>query len=338
MCLFLGLLPLFSQTDTLLFNGFQTDFETLIFPNGNDTVWINLDEDGLADDNNRPQDWYITTDWGQETVPPGEDTNFVAASSSWLEGFLDGNRNWLITPPIVISDDQATLHWKSAPFQGFRYMDGYTVYISSATNDPSTGDFGDPIFRAAQMLPPLPDSSGAPLVNQTADQYLWSEGYLHADGFTLTDYFTGDIFNESIYTPLLEPHSYSLADFAGQTIYIAFLHDSDDDNLLVLDDILVLGNDATVGTAAPVDDLRFVIYPNPAQHTLNVMFRLDQPSTVRLYLADIEGKIIREGAPSSVLPAGEQYHRMPVSDLASGTYSLVLMVDGKMIVKPFIKS
>lgn len=332
----LGIAFIQAQNDTLLYNGFQTDFETLVFPNGYDTTWVNLDEDGLADDNARPQEWYITTDWAQDSVPAGVDTNFVAASSSWLVGFVDGNRNWLITPPIHIGDDQASLHWKSAPFQGFRYLDGYSVYVSTNTNDPSTGDFGDPIFRAAQMVPPLSDSAQAPLVNQTVDDWSFSEGYIHANGFTLTNYFTGDIYNDAIYTPLLEPQSFSLADYANQTIYIAFLHDSDDDNFMILDDILVLGN-LIVPNKEVSNNVRFVTYPNPATHIVNVMFYLEASAEVNLYITDMQGKVVREIFRKTSMPAGEQNNKLVVADLVAGNYNVVLNIGEKAYVKSFVK-
>lgn len=335
----IGIASIQAQYDTLLYNGFQEEFETLIFPNGNDTVWINLDEDGLANSSaTTPQDWYITDYWGQDSVPVGVDTNLVAASSSWLAGLIDGNRNWLITPPIYIDDDLASLHWKSAPYQGFRYMDGYSVYISTASNDPSTGDFGNPIFRAAQMVPPVSDSSQAPLVNQTVEDWNFSEGYIHADGFTLTDYFTGDIYNESIYTPFLEPHSMNLSAYEGQTIYIAFLHDSDDDNFMILDDILVLGTDVSVATKELKDKVSFVTYPNPATHIVNVLYKLDNSAVVNLYITDMQGKMVREILSKEQLPAGDQLNRLIVADLANGAYNIVLSIDDNTYVKSFVKN
>ena len=41
---------------------------------------------------------------------------------------------------------------------------------------------------------------------------------------------------------VLRPNEVSLADYAGKTIFIAFVHDSDDDNILFIDDIMVTGN------------------------------------------------------------------------------------------------
>ncbi len=348
---------LYAQNDTLLWQNFQNDIPNMIdvpeFDSLGTNNWINYDEDGLDDANTHAQNWDFSLDFYQQDWEsiPAADTNFVFSSSSWLNGLLDGNRNWLITPPIEIVDDQAMLHFKSAPFQGPRYMDGYSVLVSTATF--STLDFADTLFRHKQMLPPLP--AGAADVNQNAlnvDSFLFGpdtyvdyndivqEAYIHDNGYSGSTYTSWDTVNMATsYTAILEPHSFSLAKYEGETIYIAILHDSDDDNLISVDDILVTGTAPPImsNTTEQTLDLRYVLYPNPATHVINLSYRLkEKAGLVYLSLFDAQGKVVHQqnGLDTST---GEYTRKVDVRHLASGSYTAVLQVDGQQVTKPFVK-
>ena len=302
-------------------------------------MWVNLDADGLEDANDRPQNWYAALDLAQITLDSigPNDTNVVAGSSSWLQGFLDGNRNWLITPPIFIADDQATLHWKSAPRQGPRYMDGYSVLISTSENIPES--FTDTVLRVKQMIPPLPNGASDPTLNAlNVDSFLYApaNGYFHADGYTLADYFYMEDSSANHFIGKLEPHSFSLADYAGQTIYVAFVHDSDDDNYITIDDILILGNLTTSVNELSDAEVRLVTYPNPADNFVNVLFRLEEPADVRLSLYDLQGRLVRQ-LPPLTKAVGEQSHRFDVRTLPSGTYEVVLDIEGQRFSRRVVR-
>lgn len=333
-----------AQEDTLIFKDFQDqqiDPDVISFPEGTEENWVNFDEDFFEDANSRPQDWYISVDQAQlvlsDSIAPA-DTNFVLSSSSWLQGFLDGNRNWLMTPPIEIVDDQATFHWKSAPFQGPRYCDGYSVLVSTGGNFPS--DYTDTLFRAQQMVPPLPSGAADPEANAfNVDSFLFAPagGYLHADRFTLTDFFTLADSVDNFYTCLLEPHSVSLSAYEGETIRITIVHDSDDDNLIFVDDLLLLGTDPSSSVkAAPADDIRLVTYPNPVTNFLNMLFRLDRPAQVSLTLFDQSGRQLKSIAATEYA-SGEHSLRLNVNAMPAGAYSLVLYVDGVAYTRQIIK-
>ncbi|MCO6480938.1 MAG: T9SS type A sorting domain-containing protein [Phaeodactylibacter sp.] len=344
LVLLTALLPftLNAQMDTLLFEGFQGNWEerTIEFYDdvvyGNDSIWINLDADGAPNAQNDFQSWYISLDFGSpDTIPPA-DSNFVAASVSWMEDPSVQNYNWMILPPLQLVDGQATLSWKSAPFQGPRYMDGYTVVASTEEVDPFFGTYTDTLFQAAQMLTPLPD--GAYDIDGGAlevDSFLWSPGYIHADGFTIMEYFDWDGSSDA-YDPLLEPHTISLADYAGQTVYIAFLHDSFDDNIISVDDILVRGN--LVGSAEEADEarLRWVTYPNPVDNYLNVLFRLEQAAVPLLELYDMNGRLMLQARAES-RRAGEQHLDLDLRRLPAGTYNLVLDIEGQKHTRKVVK-
>lgn len=347
LLLALAFLPfaLTAQMDTLLFEDFQDDIigddtEALaIFPQGNDTTWVNYDADYLQDANDRPQSWYTSLDFAQglqDSIAP-TDTAIVLASSSWLQGFLDGNRNWLITPPIEILDNQATLHWKSAPYQGPRYTDGYSVLVSTDMNFPES--FTDTLFRAKQMIPPLPAGASDPALNALqVDSFLFApeNGYLHADGYTLTDYYILDEPDDNLYIGVLEPHSADLATYSGETIYIAFVHDSDDDNLISIDDILVMGNVVSSAEEPLAADIRLVTYPNPVDNFLNVLFRLETPTMVRTGLYDMDGRQVLSMA-SEGRQVGEQNLKVSLRLLPAGAYNLVLDIEGQLYTRKVVK-
>ena len=179
-------------SDTLLFE----DFQSQVIP----ATWPNQDIDGLTDANGRPGEYYVTTDF--QTTIPG-DTNYVAASSSWFTPAGIAN-NGLITDVFVVCDPSVELIWKSAPFEGLAFMDGYTVSVVNATTSVITiiAEFAE--GDAAGNIGP---------------------GIAHTN-------FNG-------LNGVLQEWSVSLAPFIGQSIAIFFNHDSDDDNLIMLDDIFV---------------------------------------------------------------------------------------------------
>ena len=326
----------FSQgMDTLIYENFQVDpsDQMAFFPDDNTSdVWINWDEDGLPAAESADSDWFQDTDWGQVDSIPPTDTNFIFRARSWLESFDTSSSNWLITPAIDIIDDQATLHWSSAPFQGPRYMDGYSVRILVGSNSYFDADQNDVVFKAAEMTGWIGDNTSLNL-----DTFTFSSGYIHAEGFSNPLYFVPPDSTDDAYTPRLEPHSVSLADYAGQTIYVAFHHDSSDDNWIMVDDILLLGT-KMVSSTNQLDeaDVRFVTYPNPVNNYLNVMYRLREAGQLSLELFDVQGKLV-SALPVQTEGIGEYTKRLDLRNLVPGNYTLMLSIDGKTISKKIVK-
>jgi len=344
LALLLAMAPmaLIGQMDTLLHEDFQDQVlepEPITFPMGEDETWVNWDADAIPAAQSRPGDWYVDYDQAQlesDTIAP-TDTNFVFGSSSWLEGFEPGNRNWLIMPPLDIVDDQATFHWKSASFQGPRYLDGYSILVSTTENFESS--FTDTLFRAAQMIAPLPAGASDAEVNAfNVDSFLFApaDAYVHADRYTLEEYYIPDTAS-ALFLGVLEPHSVSLSAYAGETIYLAILHDSDDDNLIFVDDLLVMGSLVGSSTEGPVaNDIRLVTYPNPVDNFLNVLFRLDEAAQVTLELFDSQGKRLQALQPENRL-SGEQSMRLNLMQLPAGAYSISLNIDGQRYTRQVVK-
>jgi Cleaved Adhesin Domain len=331
--------PLSAQSDTLFYEDFQTlqDSDLGIYPFGNDTTWISLDADGLTPNGGDPieNSWYHSYDFRRALVPGTQDTNIIINSFSWLDGFLPGNRNWLITPPITVSDASAVLHWQSATLQLPRYMDGYQVLISpTGNNDALGGMFTDTLFRAASMDSIIGNDQSIDPANFT-----FSPGYIHGDykntwaDTSLWEYYIAE--SATLNYGLMEPHSVSLAAYAGKKIYIAFLHDSDDDFYLGIDNILVKGN--TVGVKPEIALQNVQLYPNPATHLLNFNFTLTaNAQQVSYFISQADGKklLARQVGDMS---AGQYFEQVAVDQLPAGAYNINISVNGTIVSQPFQK-
>lgn len=175
-------------------------------------TWINLDLDGNTDANGRPQDWYV--DYDVQSTSPG-DTNWVA--SSWFTPFSVAN-NWLILDQVTICDPNYVLKWESKPFEGPAYLDGYKVLLSpSGGSAPS--DF-------TVELADFAEGDGAGNVGPGIEHTLYNGN-----------------------NGLLMEWTAALGAYNGQTVRIAFRHESDDDNLIMIDNIFV-GRDNAFDLAA----------------------------------------------------------------------------------------
>jgi hypothetical protein len=309
-----------AQGDTLLFEDFTVDPTANYLPvnSGNDLVWVNYDVDGLADANGRPQEWF----WSDGGFASVDSVDACLFSSSWLAGFLPGNRNWLITPPLNIVDATAVLSWASAPRQTPLYVDGYSILVSTTDNIESS--FTTTLFQAGQY------ETGS---GNDFSAYTFSPGFVHGQDGTYIEFDPAA--DSSRFIGVLRPFSESLAQFSGQTIYIAFVHDSDDDNLMALDDILVTGTLST-GISEISQGLEMGISPNPAADKIELAYALSSTSSVRATVYDITGKAVKTTG-NVMQMAGNQRLAINISDLAAGTYSVVLETKESKLTNTFVK-
>jgi hypothetical protein len=305
------------QNDTLLYENFDVDptANYVLFNSGNDTVWVNFDADALPDGNGRPQEWFYSPG-GFATV---DSVDACLFSSSWLANFLPGNRNWLITPPIEIVDANASLSWNAAPRQTPRYVDGYSVLVS--TSDNFEASFTDTLFQAAQYL------TGT---GNDWSMYTFSPGFVHGLDGTYIEY-DGD---SGAFVGVLQPFSASLAQYSGQTIYIAFLHDADDDNLISIDDILITGTLLGVKENELTSGLN--VYPNPASEKIELSYTLASSSPVTADIYDAKGSKVMS-VNRGIQIAGAQKLAIDVRGLAAGTYSVKINAAGTSATSRFVK-
>lgn len=318
-----------AQNDTLLFMNFENADTALIVagaPSGNDDPnWINLDFDGLADANARPQEWFLTLGYAD-----ADSSNIVLGSSSWLAGFAPGNRNYFISPQVNLgTQGTPMLTWKSAPRQTPLYIDGYHVLVST-TNNLETS-FTDTIFRAGQFLGADSDSTGPSPIPQF-NWYVFSNGIVHGDDGTAIQYDPAS--DSTRFIGELKEYSVDMSAYAGQSIHIAFLHNSDDDNLISIDDILLMGQDAS---SIEENELNASInmFPNPATDVLNISYELTEATEVNIVITDMQGRTVAVQNMGDQIP-GNYTAIQNVADLAAGSYSMTIEAMGNSFTKNFV--
>lgn len=311
----------YGQNDTLLWEDFEAEEITYIlddFPNGDPNLYpdyLNFDVDGEDDGSgaDRPGEWFLSLGFADV-----DSTNTVLASNSWLQGEVDGAENWLILPRIHIQDNQANLYWKSAPFQLPRYMDGYQVLVSTETNIET--DFTDTLAVFAEFNGALTTD-----IEDTAT-YVFTNGIIHTD----LQYDSADV---TRHTGVLQQWSASLEDYVGQDIFIAFRHRSDDDNLISIDDLLVLGT-GSVGIEEVTELEDLMVYPNPVQagESVTVEYSLNALSNVGIEVYSLTGELLMREHGHSQL-AGKHRTTVDLTGLAAGNYLLSLVVKDQNIAK-----
>jgi Secretion system C-terminal sorting domain len=213
--------------------------------------------------------------------------NYALTSCSWNNNGVQ-SLNWLISPKLFIPDSTYRLFWKSLSYLGPNYVDGYKVLVSETNNIPENNVYLDTLFVAAETLIALGSSSSLNI-----NDYIFSHGYLHADSYTDTAYYFIDkSTSKPFYHGKLEPHEASLAKYAGKSIYIAFLHDTNDNEKMQLDDIIV--SNATSGIPDLVAGVRFEVFPNPSRDFAHFQWTLETPQAIHVQLLDLNGRVLRE--------------------------------------------
>jgi Secretion system C-terminal sorting domain/Cleaved Adhesin Domain len=334
--------PNYSVWDTIFISNLESNgpFEPAnldnSIPTGFDMTWINYDEDGF----NQTCDT-VTHGWygRYESSYPNETDNFCFTSCSFVNDYLPynpclyKNRNWLIMPPITITGNNAKLEWRSASYYGPFGLDGYKVMVSTTSN--LTESFTDTIFKAAEMIKPFnPNNIGS----LNPNNFLFSEGYIQADKYTLNDYFIFDATSDFVdfLHGKLEPHSANLSAYTGQTIYIAFLHDSQCDFQLQLDDIVVIDN-ITDAIHEKTDIVQFGVHPNPIEEEAFLDVSFANPTKYQVTITDIHGKVVQSIIENNNAQEIKKSITLNLKNLPSGTYFCNLTTDKGHVSKKILK-
>lgn len=316
--------PLCAQ-NVLLFEDFEGDtldhiLNYRFWPSGNDITWIDADIDFLDDQSGagRDGDWFPT--YGFADV---DSTNVVMASNSWTLDAVNPVANYLILPPIQLTAADGMLHWKNAPFQTPRFLDGLQVLVSTTDNLPES--FTDTLAYYAEY------TDGAALPDDSSfANYNFTPGFVFGQDYTWVEYHN----DSARFKGILRPDSASLAAYSGQTIYIAFCHGTTDDNLQSIDDIKVTGtgqNLPVVNVNAAVTN--FDVYPNPASDQFRIAYDLVRTGNVRLNVYDATGRLVK-GLANATQLHGHYYFDLNTRDWTNGAYSVVLDgPQGKSVVK-----
>lgn len=323
--------------DTLLYESFQfvmdSYLQEIVSPPPAVTVdsdWYNFDRDQKNDMNGRPGGWFQTV-----AVADADtfdlftmDTNVVMASSSWFDS-PELADNWLITQNIQLGDHD-TLFWRSAPRQTPRYLDGYEVLLSTTTNDDLA--FTHVLFTAAEMT----DLSTVAGDSTNFDNFEFSTGFVHGQDSTYIEQEAPG----SAYKGQLRPFWVALDNYANQNVFIAFHHNSYDDNLITIDDILVRGTASNpfAGIKEKSNaDLGLNVFPNPASESVQVNFTLASQSTVAVTVSDVTGKVVYSENKGS-MSQGRQFAVINTADLAKGFYTVAVQTQyGRNTTKLIVK-
>ena len=268
-----------SQFDTLLYNGFSfLAVDSNSYFQLGETNKANLEYQGwktrsdlraLANSITEDTESYIWFDdqiWRSWHIIPYTDSidtiitddvitydttaNFGLRSFSWFE---NPNRaaTVLMTPPVFMNDNTGKLHWRSMPLQGPRHQDGYKVYIlDGGSNTPDNVPFQTMDYDFAMKELDVTNSSPLPTITSLVE--LQNDfGFVPENGtnhlrYTLPDSNELGQIDSTRQHPFMQQFELSLSDYTG-FIQIAFVHDSYDNNGIILDDILITGT-GTIGT------------------------------------------------------------------------------------------
>jgi len=318
--------------DTLMYESFnfQSFYDTYLIkdvvpPAGNvtDTLWYSYDADGLADGSggSREGGWFAV----QPFAAVDTTNNVALAASSWFSSPAAAS-NYLITPNVQLGLHD-TLFWKSAPSQTPRYLDGYQVLISTTNN--SDLSFHDTLFTAAEMTAILGTN------DSVFSGYSFSPGFVHGLDGTFTEFANDSARLHGV----LKPFSAPLDAYANQNVFIAIHHNSYDDNLISIDDMMIRGTLSTVGIKENKMDLNLSVFPNPANHNDNAQlnFELSAETSVTISVNDVTGKLIYSENKGS-LAQGRHFASINTAALAKGFYTIgVQTKNGKNTAKLIVQ-
>lgn len=150
-----------------------------------------------------------------------------------------------------------------------------------------------------------------------------TEAQLSAMIAAKTPEMSGDLGNES------EVVTYSLSNYTGQTIRIAWrLYDTEANALLLLDDVIV--TQGALGSTG-LSNTFFSIYPNPAGQIINIQTPGENINSVTV--ADLNGRIVIQRPFSNITTA-----QIDISGLSSGTYLVAITTDTGTTTKKIVKN
>ncbi|MDR2009642.1 MAG: choice-of-anchor J domain-containing protein [Bacteroidales bacterium] len=213
-------------------------------------------------------------------------TNTVCQAIStfpWTEGF-EGE----VFPPscwTMIDNDGDGMNWFSYNFTGSAHTGTKSAASASWVNPSALTP--DNYLITPQLS--IPSASNLELTYWVAaqdpdalgDHY---EVMISTTGTNPSDFTS--VFEETLNSTTWENRIISLVSYAGQTIYIAFVHNECTDKFYIkIDDVKV---DYKVGITPALTDNEVSVYPNPSNGQVNVL--VSEKSTVQVY--DVTGKLI----------------------------------------------
>jgi hypothetical protein len=114
----------------------------------------------------------------------------------------------------------------------------------------------------------------------------------------------------------------SLADYAGQSVHIAFRNVTPSGDALLIDDITI--TEGEISSVAEVDNaaFEFNLAPNPAMDAVTVLqYTLEQAADVAISIQDMSGRQVQE-LRQGRLGAGRHNVQLETSSLPAGVYAV----------------
>ncbi len=141
--------------------------------------------------------------------------------------------------------------------------------------------------------------------------------------------FTHVIYSTPSEANTWQNRSYPLTQFAGQSIYIAWVNNNNDKNLLSVDDVTVLA----MATASTDDFLasKFSVFPNPV-HDVVTVANNNNVLVNQIAINDINGRTVKTVTFEAVSEA-----QVNIADLNSGVYFMNITTNEGMATKKIVK-
>lgn len=357
---FLSSFQLKAQNDTLLvvmFDSVATDgsqnivvdvTNQLDLKGWGNVTWLGADLEGELEDPTSP--WYEEDQWKTwhkipyiesidttvtiDTTTYDTTVNVGMRSFSWFAS-EDKALSVLLSPPVYLIDNTSKLTWKSMPVQGPRYQDGYQVIILEGSNNTIFNT--DPTLQTAQFtMQEMDNSSGSPSILDSSLASIEKDyGFTPANGAKHTNYSLpapsgSGLVDSSRQHPFMQEFELDLSMYSG-FIQVMFFHNSDDDNGIILDDIVLTGT-GSVGVES-LKTIELSVYPNPANNQISVNL-IQEDNYKSIEMLSVDGRLV--STENFVRINGSQA-QFDVSHLAKGVYFLKILGTQATYTGSFVK-
>ncbi len=310
-----------------------------------DTLWYNYNDDFNTDASGgtRPEEWFLMYAFATaDSLTPTLDTNVVMGANSWISGDDFISKDHLITASIAVptaasGGTSTVLRFKSASRQTPLYLDGFRVFVSNTTNDLLAFTATTPIFIGSEYDDEggTYPSYGGNWASYTFTPSIASGGWVQGwDGTTQQNSELEDNGDSSRWIGVLTEQVISLGSYAGQTIFIDFFHNTRDDNLISIDDIVV---EYTTSVSEVNNSISVIsAYPNPTTDKVNLQFSNEGSSIAIMTVTDVFGRVVATQSLGA-LNNGKNLISFDASDLANGTYNVQIRTEKGYSAASFIK-
>ena len=237
----------------------------------------------------------------------------------WVEDFEEGIDDCY----TLIDNDGDGYNWD--PASGIKAHSG-TVCVSSASWVQSLGALYPDNWLVTPAITLPADASNFTLswwvIGQDASYAEEPYSVYIANGKTVAEFTATTSVFDGVSTSEYEQQSVSLANYAGQTIYIAFRHyDITDMFRINLDDIRVGAGTAGIENA---EEANVAIFPNPVRDMLTI----EGNNVKSVEVIDMDGRVVL---------TNDRAGKLDMSELSDGVYMVRVMSENGVSTKKIVK-